>query len=128
MHSSLFSGNFRHIDPAVFDDIRKQMPGSPGIISRIIGSFLRLSPVMLEKLRTALLAGDTEAVRKAAHTMKSSNAQIGASHMAAICKKLELLESMDQVPDIGVFLQDMDREYQGVENELGEILVQSQGM
>jgi hypothetical protein len=35
---------------------------------------------------------------------------------------------MDQVPDIGVFLQDMDREYQGVENELGEILVQSQGM
>jgi HPt (histidine-containing phosphotransfer) domain-containing protein len=128
MNSSSFSGNFHHIDPTVFDDIRKQMPDSPGIVERIIGSFLRLSPAMLEKLRTALRAGDTEAVRKAAHTMKSSNAQIGASRMAAICKKLELLQSVDEVPDLGVFLQDMEREYRGVEIELGEILAQLHGM
>ncbi len=125
MKSSLVNDGFCHIDPAVFDDMRRQMPDRPEIISRIIGSFLRSSPVLLDKLRAALLAGDLDAVCKAAHTMKSSNAQIGANPMADICRRLENLETPGQLSDIAAILQELEKEYAGVENELKCLLAQS---
>ncbi len=122
MCSFLSKDDFCHIDPTVIDDLRQQMPGYPEIVNRVISSFLRSSPDLLNKLREALLAGDMEGVRRKAHSMKSSNAQIGAMHMAAICAKLEVLDSLEHIGDITKFLHDLDKEYQEVEGELGQLL------
>lgn len=122
MDSNLHSKDSCHIDLTVLDDMRQQMPGRPDIVSRIISSFLRSSPALLDTLRTAIRAGDMEAMRKAAHTMKSSNAQIGAHRLAAICQRLE-----GQVPDPEATLQELEQEYHAVENDLGLLLARSNG-
>ncbi|MDX9841144.1 MAG: Hpt domain-containing protein, partial [Desulfobulbus sp.] len=86
-----------HLDSTVLDNLRRQMPGQPDILVRIIHSFLRASPDLLAALQAAIRARDPEAVRQAAHAMKSSNGQIGANQLAAMCYELELLGSLGQL-------------------------------
>lgn len=116
-----------HVDPSVLDRIGEQMQANPDIVPRIIGSFLRFTPVTLNELRIALLANDPEAIRKAAHTMKSSNAQVGANQLAAMCHQLEILGSKGQVPDSAGRLHELEKEYQAVEKELGQMLARLSG-
>ncbi len=114
-----------HIDSSVLDGIRRQMPGNPAIIIRIIDSFLQYSPGLLGVLRTALLANDPEAVRKAAHAMKSSNAQVGAKQLAAMCHQLELLGTMGQLLDSDKLLAELEEEYRLVEGEMVLLLARA---
>jgi HPt (histidine-containing phosphotransfer) domain-containing protein len=115
-----------HLDPTVLDDLSRQMPGRPDILVRIIHSFLRASPDLLAALQAAVRARDPEAVCQAAHAMKSSNGQIGAKQLAAMCYELELLGSLGQLLDADQLLADLEREYQCVEEELGVMLAQIQ--
>jgi HPt (histidine-containing phosphotransfer) domain-containing protein len=112
-----------HLDPLALEELRRQMPGRPDIFIRIIHSFLRASPDLLKALQRAIHSRDPEAVRQAAHAMKSSNAQIGAKQLAAMCYELELLGSMGQLLDADQLLADLEQEYQCVEEELGVMLV-----
>lgn len=116
-----------HVDRTVLAQIGQQMPGDPGILPRIIASFLRASPPMFATLRTALLAEDPATVHTAAHTMKSSNAQIGASELAAKCHELELLGAMGQLIDAKQLLRELEQEYQAVQLELELILADLAG-
>ena len=122
-----FNHSFVHIDPAVIEDFRTLMPGQPEFANGIITSFLRASPMMLDALRTAIFAGEIEAVKIAAHKMKSSNAQIGARRLAALCHQIERYESMDEIPDATALFQELETEYRGVESELGIMLVRFMG-
>ncbi len=111
-----------HLDPTVLEDLHRQMPGRPDILIRIIRSFLGASPDLLAALQTAVRSRDPEAVRRAAHAMKSSNAQIGARRLAAMCYELELLGSLGQLLDVDQLLVELEIEYQCVEEELGVML------
>lgn len=115
-----------HLDSTVLDDLRRQMPNRPDILIRIIHSFLRVSPDLLAALQAAVRARDPEAVRQAAHAMKSSNGQIGAKQLAAMCYELELLGSLGQLLDADQLLADLELEYQCVEEELGVMLARIQ--
>jgi len=115
-----------HLDSTVLDNLRRQMPGQPDILVRIIHSFLRASPDLLAALQAAIRARDPEAVRQAAHAMKSSNGQIGAKQLAAMCYELELLGSLGQLLDADQLLAELEREYLCVEEELGVMLAQIQ--
>ncbi len=43
----------------------------------------------MKELRQAAANGDLEKIRTAAHTLKSSSANVGALELAALCKELE---------------------------------------
>lgn len=111
-----------HLDPTVLEDLHRQMPGRPDIRIRIIQSFLGASPDLLAALQGAVRSRDPEAIRRAAHAMKSSNAQIGARRLAAMCYELELLGSLAQLLDVDQLLAELVNEYHGVEEELGVLL------
>lgn len=115
-----------HLDPTVLDELRRQMPGRPDILIRIIHSFLRVSPNLLAALQDAVRTRDPEAVRQAAHAMKSSNGQIGAKQLAAMCYELELLGSLGQLLDADQLLAELEHEYHCVEEELGVVLARLQ--
>jgi HPt (histidine-containing phosphotransfer) domain-containing protein len=115
-----------HLDTSVLDDLRRQMPGRPDILIRIIHSFLRTSPDLLAALQAAIRVRDPEAVRQTAHAMKSSNGQIGAKQLAAMCYELELLGSLGQLLDADQLLAELEQEYQCVEEELGVMLARLQ--
>ncbi|KAF0188683.1 MAG: multi-sensor hybrid histidine [Desulfobulbaceae bacterium] len=120
------NGASSHLDIAVLENLMRQMPDRPEIITRILTSFLHASPGLLADIRTALMAGDPEMVRKAAHAMKSGNLQVGARQLAAMCHELEILGTMGLLLDSELLLAKLEEEYRSVEKEVGLILARSQ--
>ena len=106
-----------HLDSSVFDSL-----GHQDFLIRIIHSFLRSSPALLAALQAAVRSRDPKAVRQAAHSMKSSNSQIGAKRLAAMCYELELLGALGQLLDADQLLAELEVEYQHVEEELKVML------
>jgi len=88
------------LDPAALAAIRA-LSDSRGnaLVARVAQAFLDDYPVRMSLLKAGLAAQDAECVRKLAHMLKSSCANIGATQMAVIFKALETQakaeESMD---------------------------------
>jgi HPt (histidine-containing phosphotransfer) domain-containing protein len=51
--------------------------------------FLDDSPKRLKEMEESLVTGDLEIMRRAAHTLKSSSANMGAVLLSQICKDME---------------------------------------
>jgi len=67
------------LDPRVLERIRAlQRPGEPDLLGKVIEIYLRESPRLVQAIREASTKGEAEALRKAAHSFKSSSANLGA--------------------------------------------------
>ena len=72
------------------DNIRAmQQPGTPDLLDKIIRIYLDESPALLEDIRSAAANEDLEAMQDAAHSLKSSSANLGAERLAKLCRQLE---------------------------------------
>ena len=78
------------INPKALDTIRRlQQPGAPNLLQKIITIYLDSSRQLVATLRSALAAGDANAISQAAHALKSSSANVGAMALAEVCRALE---------------------------------------
>jgi PAS domain S-box-containing protein len=78
------------IDQAALAAIRVlQRPGQPDIVARIVTQYMDSSPEIIDRIRRAVLSKDAVELRAAAHRLKSSSAQLGASALASDCRELE---------------------------------------
>lgn len=66
-----------------------QRPGKPDLLVRIVGLFKTETPKTLASMVEGIDSMDMEAVRVAAHTLKSSSAYVGALDLSERCKELE---------------------------------------
>ncbi len=66
-----------------------QIPGRPSIVLRVIDLFESSATGLVGELEQALESGDIAVVTRAAHTLKSSSANIGATALAAHAKAIE---------------------------------------
>jgi len=79
------------VDPGVLDRIRAlERDGATGLLARLIGLYLQGTPALVERMRQAIAADDDGALRAAAHSLKSSSANIGALKLRDLCRELEL--------------------------------------
>jgi CheY-like chemotaxis protein len=67
----------------------------PEIVGQLIELFVESTPPLLEELREGADSGDGEAVRRAAHKLKGSCQNIGASFMAGLADNLEQAAAAD---------------------------------
>ncbi|MDS4030628.1 MAG: response regulator [Candidatus Contendobacter sp.] len=78
------------IDQGVLDKIRAlERDGATGLVARLIGLYLQGASALVERMRQAVVADDDEAVRAAAHSLKSSSANVGAMKLHDLCWELE---------------------------------------
>ena len=99
------------IDRAALDVLLKTVGGDVEFLGELIGDFFDDSPQQLATARQALEANDAEALRRAAHSLKSTSNNLGARPLAALCRDLEALGregQMDRAPEI---LAAIDAEY-----------------
>jgi histidine phosphotransfer protein HptB len=67
-----------------------QMIGSdPVVMVELLESFLDETPLLLQRLRTAMKAGDAAELAMAAHTLKSTARDFGAARLTDYCQDLE---------------------------------------
>lgn len=66
-----------------------QAPGRPSIVLRIVELFETSASALVGELEQGLEDGDLATITRAAHTLKSSSANVGASALAAQAKLIE---------------------------------------
>ena len=61
----------------------------PGLLVELIDIYLADAPKRMEEIESALARNDWKLLERAAHTLKSASANIGALGLSAICRDLE---------------------------------------
>ena len=76
---------------AITELCKLQMEGEPDIVRELGGMFLERTPARIGAMKEALARGDAEALKREAHNLKSSSANLGAMRLSGFCKDLEIL-------------------------------------
>ncbi|HEY0948684.1 Hpt domain-containing protein, partial [Nocardioides sp.] len=65
--------------------------GAPGggLLAAAAGAFATAAPVLLETIRTAVAAGDQLGLRRAAHEIAGTAANLGAARVADLARQIE---------------------------------------
>ena len=109
----------RTIDPITFEAL--QQTAGAEFVGELVDTFLEEAPAMLTELRAALAAGNADAFRRAAHSLKSNSLTFGALKLGAMARELEL-GGLDPVRQANALpLDALAQEYARVAAELTEL-------
>lgn len=120
LHRSLPEANVAEpisdvLDPKTVARIRSlSAAGTPDLVKRLNDIYESSSAALLENLRIASEAADAAAVRRAAHSLKSSSANVGALALAATCGELEHAAGADQRDQMRALLERLRGEHESV--------------
>jgi HPt (histidine-containing phosphotransfer) domain-containing protein len=90
----------------------------------VLHIYLNTAPQLLHTIRDAVARSDALALQQAAHSLKSSSANVGALQLAAFSKEMEALGKTQSLIQAGSLLAAMEAEYAVVEEALQrELLV-----
>jgi signal transduction histidine kinase/DNA-binding NarL/FixJ family response regulator len=100
------------LDPEVLAQLRALNAGSsPSVLNEIIDLFLEDTPERMEDLRHAIAAGEAELLRTAAHSLKGSSSNLGATRLGALCRQFEILGLEGRLREAAGGLEQLEREY-----------------
>lgn len=78
------------LDGRMLSHIRSmERSGSPDLLARMVQLYISNSTALMESLRARVLARDMRGIHQAAHGLKSSSANLGATRFSEICAKIE---------------------------------------
>ena len=111
------------IDQQAFDKIRAlERGGAPNLVARLIGLYLEGTPPLIERMKQAHADDDHEALRAAAHTLKSSSANVGAMKLHGLCNELELRARERRGGDAPVWIERIEQAFLAAREVLGREL------
>jgi two-component system sensor histidine kinase/response regulator len=103
------------LDPRTLAGIRAmRKPGAPDLLAKVAGIYASNSQMLVDELKSALLSKDQAGLLRAAHTLKSSSANVGATGLAEICKDIEALPRDGNLDLAGVLVERLIAEHSEV--------------
>jgi HPt (histidine-containing phosphotransfer) domain-containing protein len=99
------------------------MEGGPDIVGKVVAAYLGETPAHLESLQKACAEDDCDTMRKAAHSLKSSSANVGAHKLSAMALKLEAQCKNNSSRNADKAVTDIITEYERVKAVLEEEVV-----
>jgi PAS domain S-box-containing protein len=110
------------LDHAAIARIRDmERRGADRLLERLVETYLASSARLMGEAEAALEGGDGAALRQAAHTLKSSSANLGATELARRCDEIERLARADRLVDARADWTALADEYERVKHALQEI-------
>ena len=112
------------LDMASLDQLRQLDPtGDSGFLVRVLGTYIRSLERHEAEARQARAAAHWETFARAAHTLKSASASVGALAFSQICADIESRirrEELDQLePQLDKFFSEAARVREAVKAQLG---------
>ena len=92
------------------------------LVQKVVTAYVDDTPNHLQALRRAISEFDATNLRRTAHSLKSSSANVGAETLAQMCKEMETLGRTETTEGASGILTDMELEFQAVRNSLSAIL------
>lgn len=83
------------LDTSVTQQLLDLEQEEPGFLCEVIDSFFTTAEDSLARMKSAVISGDAESLREAAHLVRGSSQQLGAHRFGATCGKLEELASTE---------------------------------
>jgi CheY-like chemotaxis protein/HPt (histidine-containing phosphotransfer) domain-containing protein len=103
------------IDKSALDRIKAvQQPGMPDLVEKVIDLYINDAQSLCRNIHEAVGKNDPQALNKAAHSLKSSSANVGAIKLASLCKELETMGKANTINNARELVNQMDSEYQRV--------------
>ncbi len=94
------------IDKRALDRLRRQ--GGPDLVREMIAIFLQDAPARFRAARAGAEAGDLDATRRAAHSLKSTAATLGATQLQAMSGRIEQLASARKAATVAALMSDWE--------------------
>jgi PAS domain S-box-containing protein len=111
------------LDPGVIAGLRElQIEGEPNLVAALVELFITETPPMLASMRQAVTDAQADQLRRTAHSLKSSAANLGAHAMTALCAALEKHGAANTLSASGPLLTQLDHEFERVCAALEAIL------
>ena len=84
------------LDPASLARLRQLDAFKPGIIAKLVDSFITNQSRFIDEVPILAAAGDFEVLRIRVHALKGAAASLGALHLAAMAHSMEHAAAGDQ--------------------------------
>jgi len=109
------------IDRLVLGQLGKVLTnGKPELLTRVINLYLVESPKLVLKLKQAAAASNAPDMASAAHSLKSSSANVGAKALSRHCEELETLARRGETDEARRILAKVEKEHRSVQRALTE--------
>jgi HPt (histidine-containing phosphotransfer) domain-containing protein len=113
------------LDPSVIASLRDLTPpGEPDVLKELFALFLEDVPGRIERLRAAWQAGDAVAVQRAAHSLKGSAGNIGATQLHAVCASIDAQGRSGDLAPLPAMIASLDAEYANVQAEIKSLIAE----
>lgn len=108
-----------HLDQIVVQELRSIMGED---FPLLVQTFVRDSAQRIESAREAMKEADADALCRAAHSFKGSAGNMGAVHLADLCRSLETLGRSNDLRGAPTLIDEIFNEYGAVERALMAML------
>jgi PAS domain S-box-containing protein len=92
--------------------------GGDEFIAEVVEVFLADAPALITTLRSSLGQQDTEELRRAAHTLKSNGATLGAAAFAELCRTVEHQARDGRLDGVSGLVDRIEQEFQTLQEAL----------
>jgi HPt (histidine-containing phosphotransfer) domain-containing protein len=106
------------LDPAAFAHLLEITGDDLEFVDELVDTYFDDAVVQLEAMRQAAEKGDTDALVRPAHSLKSSSANVGAATLSEACRSLEADGRTGVVPDFAVRVADCEAIFVAVQSAL----------
>jgi histidine phosphotransfer protein HptB len=107
------------VDQATYAALRDAVGAD--FIVELIDTYCEETPTLIAQAQKALEDGNAEVFRRAAHSIKSSSASLGAMPFSALARELEILGKGGNLSGAGAGVARLVVDYGGVERKLREL-------
>jgi CheY-like chemotaxis protein/HPt (histidine-containing phosphotransfer) domain-containing protein len=108
---------------ALSDDALRSLRelGGDDFLGEVIDAFVVDAPELIATLRRSLDDGSTEELRRAAHTLKSNGATLGAEEFAELCRTLEHQAKSGELDGASELVDRIEQSYPSLRDTLGAL-------
>jgi HPt (histidine-containing phosphotransfer) domain-containing protein len=111
------------IDPQAIENLRALNPDDGDEFSReIVTIYLEDTPLRIAELEHCLAAGDVPKFTRAAHSVKGSSANLGATAVRAAAEKLEHHSNKHGLENVVEMIASLKTEFARAQTELTKLL------
>jgi HPt (histidine-containing phosphotransfer) domain-containing protein len=110
------------LDAAALRNLRDL--GGDEFLAEVVDAFLTDAPDLMATLRRSLEEQNADELRRAAHTLKSNGATLGAGQFAELCRALEQRAKDGQLDGSSELVDRVEREYRSLEESLAALRVE----
>ncbi len=112
------------LDPDAIEELRRiEAEAGKGLVDKVLEMYSSSAALLVSALVTALASDDADAAAMAAHSLKSSSANVGAFMLSRLCETIETLALSRRVAEAARQVDELQRQHAMVEAAIDALRV-----